>query len=517
MVDRFKITYLGACPYSYSAMLFKNIKKILQDKPDPIEIALCHSDERKLRLLSQYLYNAIKRTNKKKLTNVLISTYTQEEEALANSDFVIQAISTNNVQTMLYDYYLPLKFGIVQADGSQVGPAGIFRSFRTNVLTSETSQKIHKICPNAPFMILTDPKASNILAAQQTTPSILSFGISSDLYEGTIPIQKIIQSHPDFEKNSEFEYMYQYAGIPYCSWLTKITYGNQDYTNSLHELVESSKLKKFKQYSFNLHLYNTLGAYSYTKPKNLANYFPDYLNYFNHLNSSPIWKFPLKEIKERNKIVSFLKNSVKKIIPHPILYSFRTYNNMPNALDIAVDFMHENSTKFPGIIQNHHFESSMIQSLPEESIVEYPIIFTSKKLQPASHMDLPNEITEILTPYSDSQQYTVEAALGNQMDLAVQAMLKDPLNQWIDDEEKITFLTQLMLYYEQKWLPEAWQEWIPTKEDLSKSKWWISLTDLTKRNKQYQKFKFPVKEEMRAHAFSMKKEPSAKVELEENV
>lgn len=515
MVDRFKITYLDACPYSYSAMLFKNIKQIMQDRPESVEIALYNSDERKLRLLSQYLYNATRKSNKKNLSDVIISTYNQEEEALQDADFVIQAISADNYQTELYDYFLPLKFGIVHTDGNQIGPAGIFKSFRTNFLTVATAQKIKKICPKAPFLILSNPQATNILATRQKVPSVMAFGMSTDLDQGTIPIQNLIQTHPNFEKNPDFEYYFEYAGIPQCSWLTKIKYGGNDYTDLLQAHANTRKSNKFKQQGFNFYLYNTLGSYCYADSNSIGEYFPQFVNYFNLNESFPKWKFTLKPRKEQRKLISSLKLTLKKLFPHPILYSFRKGYRVPKALELAMNYNNNNSEIYPGICLNQFSEEAIIQNLSEDSIVEVPMRFKDKEIQPVDQISLSDEIINILTPYSESQQYTVEASLGNQLDLTVQAMLQDPMNQWIDDDDKITYLTHLMLYYEQDFLPQAWKEWIPSKEELQKSKWWISSTDLTKENGQYLKFKFPVKEERRSHAFFWTKEAIPK-ELPEN-
>jgi hypothetical protein len=58
-----------------------------------------------------------------------------------------------------------------------------------------------------------------------------------------------------------------------------------------------------------------------------------------------------------------------------------------------------------------------------------------------------------------------------------------------------------MLFYEQKWLPESWKEWIPKESELKQSKYWVSMQDLAKNGRNYLQKKFPVKEELRKKAF----------------
>lgn len=52
----------------------------------------------------------------------------------------------------------------------------------------------------------------------------------------------------------------------------------------------------------------------------------------------------------------------------------------------------------------------------------------------------------------------MDAALGNDIELVYKAMVHDPMCKWIEDEEMIEHLTNMMLYYQQQWLPEEWRD-----------------------------------------------------------
>jgi len=95
----------------------------------------------------------------------------------------------------------------------------------------------------------------------------------------------------------------------------------------------------------------------------------------------------------------------------------------------------------------------------------------------------------------------VDAALGNDIELIYKAMLHDPMCKWTEDEGMIKHLTNIMLFYEQQWLPKKWGDWIPTKSELKKSKWWVSKSDLSNKNKKCIEKKYTPKPELKSKAF----------------
>jgi hypothetical protein len=58
-----------------------------------------------------------------------------------------------------------------------------------------------------------------------------------------------------------------------------------------------------------------------------------------------------------------------------------------------------------------------------------------------------------------------------------------------------------MLFYQQQWLPKKWQDWIPSKNELEKSKWWISKSDLSIENKKCLEIRYDVNPEKKSKAF----------------
>jgi alpha-galactosidase len=164
------------------------------------------------------------------------------------------------------------------------------------------------------------------------------------------------------------------------------------------------------------------------------------------------------------------------------------------AMEMTMDFINSGPTHHVVNIPNN----GIIKNLPNDCIVEIPGRFKDGKMIPAVEpFELPAQVAELVRPHAEQTKYTVDAALGNSLELCVKAMQHDPMCRWIEDNEKIEALTKLMLYYEQKWLPESWKEWIPTKAELEKSKYWVAEKELKNINK----VKFAPKAELKSKAF----------------
>jgi hypothetical protein len=114
---------------------------------------------------------------------------------------------------------------------------------------------------------------------------------------------------------------------------------------------------------------------------------------------------------------------------------------------------------------------------------------------------LNSKVADLVRPHAEQHRLTVDAALGNDIDKVIKAMQHDPMNKWIEDPERIEYLTRMMLYYEQQWLPEKWQEWIPKREELEKSRFWIAPKELQKFGRKHRQKKHLLTENLRSKAY----------------
>jgi hypothetical protein len=166
-------------------------------------------------------------------------------------------------------------------------------------------------------------------------------------------------------------------------------------------------------------------------------------------------------------------------------------------MEMTIDWRRNQPNEYVVNIPNN----GTVPELPDNCIVEVPGYFKDRKLHSLKRIHVPKKVASYLVPHCEQQSLTVKAALGNDPDLVVKAMLHEPMNKWIEDEQKIEYLTKIMLFYEQKWLPKEWKEWIPTKERLKASTYWIPPSELSTEGNAFLVKKLPPRRELQAKAF----------------
>jgi alpha-galactosidase len=284
--------------------------------------------------------------------------------------------------------------------------------------------------------------------------------------------------------------------VNHFAWITKVGYQGTDLYPKLREQADELVKEKFGGRGFNFYLLKKYGWFPYPGSRHVAEFMFEYYNYFNNEIQAPYWSFPvIRNVSQLDKARrgaywGFRQMASWMGVPGP-------HHGGEKAMDMTMDWKFNNPTHHVVNIPNN----GLIPQLPSDCTVEVPAIFKDGKITPIGTMNMAPEIAELVRPHAEQHRYTVNAALGNDLDTVKKAMRHDPMAAFIEDDEKLDALTELMLYYEQEWLPPAWKEWIPKKADLEKSKYWVSPTDIVKNGKQYLKVKFPPNPELKKKAF----------------
>ncbi|MBN1213801.1 MAG: hypothetical protein JXA99_00010, partial [Candidatus Lokiarchaeota archaeon] len=324
-----------------------------------------------------------------------------------------------------------------------------------------------------------NPISTNLLTAKKIDPSIKSIGSGTPFDDNIKHLKKYMKNNSNIERNSDepLDFYFQYGGVNNFSWVTKAIFGGNSYYSKLMEDTNDLMNEKYANRGFNFYLLKKYRSYCINNTDTIKDFIPEFHNYFNYDVKTPFWEFTLN-IDNGYKIVD-------KQLTHFI-----------------ADYIGDNPNNHYNInMTNLYNDQPIIQGLPKNAIIEVPILLKNQEIQPVDVVKLNEDIISIIKPYCIQQEQIVEAALGNDINLVIKAMQNEPMNKWIEDEDKIEYLTKLMLFYEKQWLPKDWAEWIPSENELKENDWWISQSDLIKTNEQYLKKKFPIKENLRNKAF----------------
>ncbi len=292
------------------------------------------------------------------------------------------------------------------------------------------------------------------------------------------------------------DYDIEYGGVNHFAWITKLEHQGEDMYPKLRENAHSLYMKNYKNRGYNYHLLEKYGWFPYPGSRHIAEFLPDYYNFFNHKIQSSHWKFPklrnVRMLGAGRKAAYFVFKLVGNgfFVPRP-------RSSGEKAVEMTTAWLNSDSTPFVVNLPNN----GTIPQLPDDCVVEIPAVYKNSKITPVSTINLDAKVADLLLPHAEQHRLTVDAALGNDMDLVIKAMQHDPMNQWIEDPDRIEYLTKMMLFYQQQWLPEEWKEWIPKKEELEKSRWWISPTELQKFGRRYNQKKFFLTENLKEKAY----------------
>ena len=501
MSDRFKIVYIGAGSFRFSIVLFSDFGRATE--LSPMDIWLVDVDEKSLNMMYKAFSNMAKKAKKKLGTDIRVFKTTNRREAMENADFIYKSIAVGIQKSDWFDNYLPIKFGIPQNTGDTVGPGGVFRGLRTNHIAAAIAEDMKELCPKAPLLSYTNPQASIVMAARTANPNIQYIGLCHELFGGMKSLMKWYNKKMGGNVKNWEDFDVEYGGVNHFTWLTKFGYKGKDLYPELRKQAHSLLLEKFER-PFNFHLLEKHNYFPYPGSRHVAEFMTDYYNHFNNEIQCPYWKFPvIRNVasldKARRAAYRVYGLSAKNIlVPKP-----RDLGE--KAVDMTFDWKKSldgiSNTKHVVNLPNDYNGMHIIPELPKDCVVETAATFTNGVIQPVGTVHLPKEVADLVRPHAEQARLTVNAGLGNSLDLVVKAMLHDPMCKWIEDDDKIEYLTKLMLYYQKEWLPESWKEWIPKEKELKQSKWWVSPNDLVKKGKIYLQTKFPPKESLKDKAF----------------
>jgi alpha-galactosidase/6-phospho-beta-glucosidase family protein len=504
MGDRFKLAYIGAGSFRFSLGFFRNIVNATELLP--FEVALCDIDAYSLSLVTKILKRMVKTGAHRKHyreSDILVTSSTDREASLENADFVYKSISVGLQAAEWFDLYLPLKFGIPQNTGDTVGPGGLFRGLRSAPVCAAIARDMKKLCPKAPLLNYTNPVSSCTLAARTAAPDVQFIGLCHELFNGMKVLRRFYNKRAGKGIKHWRDIRAEYAGLNHFGWLTGIEYGGEDLYPVLRENAHQLVLDRFRgrdaANGFNFYLLEKTGCFPYPGARHVAEFLPEYYNAFNHekQNQCRYWSFP--EIRSVWRVHSErrLVYSAFRLWAYGLLPALGPKKEGEWAMEMTIDWRKDQPNEYVVNIPNR----GTVPELPDNCIVEVPGHFVSGDLRPLKKIHVPRAVKTRLIPHCEQQPLTVAAALGNDVDLVMKAMLHDPMNRWIEDDERIEYLTNLMLFYEQKWLPKKWQEWIPKREELQKSRYWISPSELSTKDNAFLVKKYPPRGDLKSKAF----------------
>jgi alpha-galactosidase len=383
--------------------------------------------------------------------------------ALGDSDFVISAFSVGGLASMRHDIEVPERFGIRQPIGDSVGPGGISRALRGVPVVLEMARNAEAHAPNALFINVSNPlTALTRTIAKETSVSVV--GLCNELVGLQFQLSLLFGvSMQDID--------FVVGGINHFPVVTelRISGGADGFDRLRHAIdVEPPPGALWMQPPEAMHWRKVTTDPEFTKVDLLANL---------AVKLELFRRFGVLPGANDHHIVEFLPGFVHPDNDHGAAWQVRHWGIDGHAADVEHDIADYRAalaandvTRMPsgelvanlldGIVTgsaralpvnlaNH----GQVSTLPNDVVVECMGIADASGVRARDTTAIPGLIGEYVRRVSASQEFTVEAALTGDHDLALAAMLADPLAGRLPYDQVVA-LTGAMLDATAEWLPQ---------------------------------------------------------------
>ena len=429
-----KITYLGAGS-AFAPVLSKDI--FLIPGLDEGELCLVDIDPERLEL-SRKTTEII---NKKLNRNWRIISSTDRREVMEDSDFIINTIEVSGLQTVRYDYEIPLKYGVDQCIGDTVGPGGIMKALRTIPVWLEILRDAEELCPDAYILNYTNPMSMMMLATFRAS-KMKAVGLCHSVQGTSMRLAEYLDVPYE-------EFRWRCAGINHMSWFTELTCKGEDMYPVLkrkaredRELYEKDPVRFEIMFHFGYFVTESSGHMSEYVP-----YFrkrPDLIRKYcreGYLGESgfyaknwPKWR---KALDERRKRI--IRGEEEPDLKRSVEY----------ASQIIEGIIFDRKQVIYGNVLN----TGLITNLPQNEVVEVACLVDKNGIQPVYFGELPPQLAALCRSNMAVYDMTVRAIMNNSYEMAEQALMLDPLTSAVCSLDEIRRLFRELYEAEKEYLP----------------------------------------------------------------
>ncbi len=388
-----------------------------------------------------------------------ISASTERTEALPGADFVIVSIQVGPRETVWeMDWKIPLRHGVRQPYAENGGPGAFSHTARNLPVMLDIARDMERLCPNAWYLNLTNPLIRLTYAVHRYT-NVKVLGLCHQLLWGyamamavladrwDVPVPEHFHVHTDAENMPSFipvalaglEHLeIKAAGINHFSWVYDIRdkHTGEDLYPLLRERWLNGYRRDFEPLS--REIFQIFGMMPTAGDSHMC----EYLSYVHDPVTRPWEKYDLKlQSWEGNR----RRRAERWELAHAIVNGQRSVDDLKDLrrfsiLEEPVPEMIEALT-FNDNYYSHQLNipntNGLIPNLPTDAIVEVPGILSGAGIQGLGFPPLPEGIAELCRRELVRSKVVVEAAVSGDRDLALQALLLDPMITDIDTARAI--------------------------------------------------------------------------------
>ncbi|MCM2999768.1 alpha-galactosidase [Paenibacillus cellulositrophicus] len=399
-------------------------------------IALVDIDAERLAIARKLVEKIIEVSGKR--WNVIAST--DRREVIGGSQFVINQIEVGGLQTVRYEYEIPLKYGVNQCIGDTLGPGGLFKTLRTLPSWMDIIRDVEDLCPDSTILNYTNPMSAVTLLTSRVT-SIPVVGLCHSIQNTSRQLAKY--AGVPYE-----EMQWRAGGINHMSWFVELTHKGEDLYPVLREKIQNPDLLKKDPVRFDAMKY--LGAFVSESSGHFSEYIPYYRKRqslidkhcstgYNGATGYYADNWPIWRNENDEKIVKQLEGSLPIELAPSNEYAA-----------IIIEAMLKNE---PKVIYGNVPNEGLIHNLPADGVVEVACMVDRNGVNPCRFGSLPEHLAALCRSNMAFFDLAVGAVLNNDKEMARHALMVDPLSAAVCSLDEISDMFEELYEAERDFIP----------------------------------------------------------------
>lgn len=404
-----KIVFIGAGSVSFGLSMFRDL---FCSKELPGS-TLCLVDTNPESL--QRMTSLAKVMSQQSGLGLKIEATQDRRAALDGAGFVINSTAIDRNRLWKLDFEVPKKYGIRHTLGENGGPGGVFFTLRTLPLVMDIIHDMEELCPTAFFINFSNPESRIILAVGKYS-RIRCIGLCHGIFMSQHDMAQIMGL-------PEEQVDLWAAGLNHFQWVLELR--DRQTGEDLYPRFKTME-KDFDPTFLPLSrkLFRAFGKYPTCSDDHLGEYLPygyeaGEVGY--NFAGDERWR---KELAAAIDVVN---------AGGPVPQDWFTPSGERGARVISGILHNKKEPIESGVVYNQ----GAIPNLPPDLAVEVPVTVDAAGIHPVSLGPLPDGIARLLYMQASVQQLAVEAAMRASRELALQALLIDPVINSASAAEKI--------------------------------------------------------------------------------
>ncbi len=399
MSNKTKIVFIGATSMSFGLSMLRDI--FSSDELRGSTLTLVGRNAQTLAKIT----DLARLLNAKSGAGLIIEQTTDRRAAFDGTGFVVNAAAIDRNRLWKLDWEVPRKYGIHHTLGENGGPGGLFFTLRTLPLVFDFVREMRELCPQALFINFSNPESRIILALGKYS-RIRALGLCHGIFMGQGDVARIV--------GVPYEQIeVQGAGINHFQCLLRIRH--RETGEDLYPLLRAKERNFDPSFApLTRQLFRAFGYWMTCSDEHLGEYLA-----YGWEGGEHGYDFAADE---RNR-ADFGKALDRVLAGAAVPPDWLTPSGERGAAAIGGILQDKKRVLESGVV----FNRDVVPNLPADAAVEVPVMADASGIHPISLGPLPDAIAKLLTTQVQVQQLAVEAAIHASKEIALQALLIDPV------------------------------------------------------------------------------------------